>query len=76
MKFVPKRNIGNGPGYLKWYQDGVQVAQKLIPTALGTDFPNNVNLGFVFAILDAAAAQADKSVIKKVRIAQLMKAYP
>lgn len=72
LKFVPARNIGKGAGYLYWYQDGVVVASKLIPTAAGTDFPNNVNLGFVFAVLNATASTPGTSTIKKVRMAQLI----
>lgn len=76
LKFVPKRNVGPGLGYLYWYQDGVKVAQKQVPSAAGTDFPNDINLGFVFAVLNATAATPGTSTIKKVRMAQLLKAYP
>lgn len=76
FKFVPKRNIGPGLGYFYWYQDGVKVAQKQVPSAAGTDFPNDINLGFVFAVLNATASSPGTSTIKKVRIAQLLKAYP
>lgn len=72
MKFVAARNIGRGVGYLYWFQDGVEIAAKLIPSAAGTDFPNNVNLGFVFAMLNAAAAPGTAS-IKHVRMAQVIR---
>lgn len=73
LKFVPTRNIKKGAGYLYWYQDGVVVASKLIPSAAGTDFPNDVNLGFAFAVLNATATTPGTSTIKHVRIAQLIR---
>lgn len=76
MKFVPKRNIGNGIGYLTFYQDGVAIGSKQIPSAAGTDFPNDVFLGFVFAVLNATATTPGTSTIKKVRMAQLLGARP
>ena len=78
MKFIPKRNFGpkGAPGYLYWYQDGAVVASKAIPTAAGTDFPNDVNMGFVFAVLNATATTPGTSTIKHVRMAQLLNAMP
>jgi hypothetical protein len=76
LKFVPKRNIGTGAGYLYWYQDGVKVASKLIPSAAGTDFPNDIALGFAFAVLNATATTPGTSTIKHVRMAQLLNALP
>lgn len=71
LKFVAQRNIGRGAGYLYWYQDGAIVASKLIPSAAGTDFPNDVFLGFAFAVLNATASAPGTSTIKNVRIAQV-----
>lgn len=76
MRFVPKRNIGNGPGYLTFYQDGVAIGSKLIPSAAGTDFPNDVFMGFVFAVLNATGTTPGTSTIKKVRMAQLLNPLP
>lgn len=76
MKFVPKRNIGKGIGYLTFYQDGVAIGSKQIPSAAGTDFPNDVFLGFVFAVLNATGTTPGTSTIKKVRMAQLLSARP
>lgn len=73
LKFVSQRNIGRGAGYLYWYKDGVVVASKLIPSALGSDFPNDVNLGFAFAVLNATATAPGTSTIKNVRVAQLIR---
>lgn len=76
LKFIPKRNVGKGAGYLLWFQDGVQVASKLIPSAAGTDFPNNVPLGFVFSVLNSTGTTPGTSTIKHVRMAQLLTAIP
>lgn len=76
MKFVPKRNIGKGAGYFYWYQDGAIVASKLITSTAGNPFPNDVNLGFVFAVLNATATTPGTSTIKYVRMAQLLNAMP
>jgi len=76
LKFVPKRNIGPGLGYFYWYQDGVKVAQYQVTSTAGNPFPNDLNLGFVFAVLNATGTTPGTSTIKKVRIAQLLKAYP
>lgn len=76
LRFVPKRQIGKGSGYLYWYQDGAIVASKLIPSAAGTDFPNNVFMGFVFAVLNATGTTPGTSTIKHVRMAQLLTAMP
>lgn len=76
MKFVPKRNFGKGAGTFYWYQDGAEVAHKAMPSALGTDFPNDVFMGFVFAVLNATATAPGTSSIKYVRMAQLLNALP
>lgn len=76
LKFIPKRNIGKGAGYMLWFQDGVQVASKLWITAAGTDVPNNVALGFVFSVLNATGTTPGTSTIKKVRMAQLLVPMP
>lgn len=72
LRFVPKRQLGKGAGYLYWYQDGAVVASKLIPSAAGTDFPNNVQLGFVFSVLNATGSTPGTSTVKHVRMAQLL----
>jgi hypothetical protein len=74
LKFVPRRQFGKGAGYLTWYQDGVPVAYKLIPSAAGTDFPNDIGLGFVFNVTNATATTPGTSTIKHIRMAQLLPA--
>jgi len=51
MKFDPRTNK------LTFYKDGVALANtKTIPSAAGTDFPNDVRLGLVIAVLNAAGS--------------------
>ncbi len=76
MRFVPKRLMGKGAGYLYFYQDGAVVGSKLWVTAAGTDVPNDINLGFVFAVLNATASTPGSSTIKRLRMAQLARALP
>jgi hypothetical protein len=55
-----------------WYQDGLRTgAVKQVPTAQGTDFPNNAQLGFVLSHWVAAASSFGSVSISNVRIAQL-----
>lgn len=57
---------------LKFFQDGLQCATtKQIPSAQGTDFPNDVKMNFVFAILNATASTPGDATISRVRVAQL-----
>lgn len=79
MKFTPKRQYGGngtGAGYFTWYQDGVQVAKYLVTTTAGNPFPNDINLGFAFAVLNATATTPGTSTIKYVRMAQLLSPLP
>lgn len=76
MKFIPKRNVGKGAGYFLWYQDGVQIASYLVTTTAGNPFPNDINLGFAFAILNAAGTSPGTATIKHVKMAQLLIAMP
>jgi hypothetical protein len=63
---------GYGRYLLSFYADGVLLAtQKQIPTAAGTDFPNDVPLGLVFAVLNATASSPGTSSIDWWRCAQL-----
>lgn len=76
MRFVPKRNIINGPGYFYWYVNGAIVASYLVTSTAGNPFPNDVNLGFAFAVLNATGTTPGNSTCKYVRMAQLATAYP
>lgn len=43
----------NGDNYLRFYINGVELPdKKFIPSAAGTDFPNDVQLGVVYAVLN------------------------
>jgi hypothetical protein len=58
---------------LRAYVNGAPVASafKQIPSAAGTDFPNNVGLGFVFGCLNATATTPGTAGIHRVRIGQV-----
>ena len=59
---------------LAFYQNGLRLATtKQIPTAQGTDFPNDVPLGFFFAVLNATGTTPGSSTVSNIRIAQI---YP
>ena len=47
MRYDPRTKI------LTWFADGVVLTTKSIPTAAGTDFPNDVRVGRLFAVLNA-----------------------
>jgi uncharacterized membrane protein YuzA (DUF378 family) len=69
-------NSGVGDGYgkylLSFYQDGRLLAtQKQIPSALGTDFPNNIKMRFAMKTQNATATTPGTSSINRVRIAQV-----
>lgn len=68
-------NDGYGKYLLSFYQDGRLLAtQKQIPSADGTDFPNDVRLSFCFSVLNATASSPGTSQIDRVRVAQVY--YP
>lgn len=63
---------GLGVWNLKFFANGIALAAyKQIPLALGTDFPNDINLGFVFGVLNATATTPGTATISRVRVAQL-----
>jgi|GEM_PF-1038995 len=56
---------------LTFYKNGIPLStRKQIPVAAGTDFPNDVGLGFVLAILNATGTTPGNVTIDKLRIAQ------
>jgi hypothetical protein len=58
---------------LKFYANGVQLAtSKLLPSAVGTDFPNGISLGPVFAVLNATGSTPGTSSIDWWRAASLV----
>lgn len=58
---------------LRYYADGVLLstssgaATKAIPAAAGTDFPNDINLGFIFSVLNATGTTPGTSAIDWVK---------
>lgn len=58
---------------LSFYADGILLPDyKTIPTAAGTDFPNDVRLGLVFAVLNATASTPGSSKLDWWRAAQIL----
>lgn len=67
MKFDPSNNL------LTFYRNGVKLGTTYtLPSAAGTDFPNDVRLGLVIAVLNATATSPGNSEIDWWRACQLM----
>lgn len=74
MKFTPKGDK-DGPWILSFYSNGTRLStSKQIPAADGTDFPNDVRLGWVFAVLNATASTPGTSSIQWLRVGQMFTA--
>jgi hypothetical protein len=73
MKFEPGVDpISGGTNYLSFYADNLRLADdKEIPSGDGTDFPNDVRLGFVFALLNATGSTPGSTTLACARVAQL-----
>lgn len=60
-----------GDNVLRFYKNGVELADtKAIPSAAGTDFPNDVRLGWVIAALNATATTPGTASADWIRVAQ------
>jgi len=58
---------------LFFFKDGVLLPDsKVIPSAAGTDFPNDVTLSPVFAVLNATGTDPGSATFQWVRVAQLL----
>lgn len=56
---------------LFFYGNGIRLAtQKQIPSAAGTDFPNDVFMGPFFAVLNATASTPGTTAIRRLRVCQ------
>lgn len=80
MKYVPSVDpfvadvnyTSLGKYNLFFYANGLRLATyKLIPTAQGTDFPNDVRMSPFFAVLNATGTTPGTSAISRLRVAQL-----
>lgn len=56
---------------LTGYVNGVSIGTKTIPSAAGSDFPNDVRMGLIFAVLNATGTTPGSATIEKWRCAQL-----
>jgi hypothetical protein len=64
-------NDGYGKYLFSFYQDGrILSTQKQVPSANGTDFPNDVKMRFCLAVLNATGTTPGTTSIDRVRIAQ------
>jgi len=77
MRFDPLRDpyIQGPDSTAKWlvsfYKDGVRHATtKQLPSAAGTDFPNDVKMGVLFALLNATGTTPGTTTLKKLWAAQ------
>lgn len=73
--FRPEPDFDTSLRYvLRFYADNVPIATayKQIPSAAGTDFPNDIGLGFVFAMLNATASTPGTAVLKRAKIGQVV----
>lgn len=61
-----------GNYWLRWWLNGQPIASgyKQIPSAAGTDFPNDVAMGFIFTLLNATATTPGNTTIKRLRYGQ------
>lgn len=65
-------NAGSNRGVLSFYLNNLRLTDtKQIPTAAGTDFPNDVGLGLVFAVLNATGTTPGNSTIDWWKAAQV-----
>lgn len=63
---------GLGLYNLTYYGNGIPLStRKQIPSALGTDFPNDINLSWFFAMLNATASTPGDCTLDRVRVVQL-----
>lgn len=61
-----------GTNILSFYQDGARLSTAYaMPSAQGTDFPNDVSLGLVFAVLNATGTTPGTSTLDWWRAAQI-----
>jgi hypothetical protein len=70
MRFNP--NDQQGRWGLSWYYNGLRATTDYnVIAAAGTDFPNDVRLGFAFALLNATATTPGSCTIDWLRVAQV-----
>lgn len=63
-------NAGTTKYNLTFHVNGIKVATKQIPSAAGTDFPNDVQLGWFFAVLNATGSTPGDNTIERIRVVQ------
>lgn len=58
--------FNSSTGVLTYYSNGLPIATKTIPSAAGTDFPNDVRLGCIFALLNATGTTPGNTTIDRI----------
>ncbi len=72
FRFAPLDPL-SGSNYLSGYSNNLRLAfEKQIPSAAGTDFPNDVGLGMALAVLNATGSSPGTMTVDWVRWGQLL----
>jgi hypothetical protein len=75
LVFRPETDFDTSSRYLlRWFANNQPIATgyKQIPSAAGTDFPNDIGLGFFAALLNATGSTPGTTTLKRARIAQVI----
>lgn len=73
MTYRPQADFDRTGNYwFRWWLNGQPIASgyKQIPSASGTDFPNDVAMGFIFTLLNATATTPGNTTLKRLRYGQ------
>jgi hypothetical protein len=69
FRYEPVGDLGSY--YLRFFANGLPLSTAYqVASAAGTDFPNDVPLGFIFAVLNATASTPGSTTIQWAQIAQ------
>lgn len=76
MTYTPDEDPFTSSRYvLRWWLNGAPIttgtSYKVIPSADGTDFPNDVAMGFTFNILNATGSTPGNATLHRAMVAQL-----
>ncbi len=83
LTFRPAPDFDTSSNFIfRWWHDGLPVAEtssshgyKQIPSAAGTDFPNDVAMGFIATLLNATGTTPGNMTLKRVRYGQMFQAF-
>lgn len=67
--------VSNSKHVFRWWLNGAPIttgtSYKVIPSADGTDFPNDVAMGPIFTLLNATASTPGNTTVHRLRVAQM-----